>query len=66
MLGNALAAFGVLWLVFAGTCTLTSGFSGRPPDLYLAEAAILQDVMLSLAFGAAFAAVGLWLRRISL
>jgi hypothetical protein len=65
LLGNALAAFGVFWVVFAGVCTATGGFSGNPSELSLMDPAVFQEAALSFAFGSIFAIVGLWLRAVS-
>jgi hypothetical protein len=63
MLGNTFAVFGVLWFLFAGSSSWTSGFNASGATTGHPE--LLHNAGLSLVLGALFVVVGLWLRRIA-
>jgi hypothetical protein len=62
LLGNVLSTFGMLWIAFAGACTLSGGFSGRP-QLMLKSAALLSAALI-IAYGAVFLVAG-WRLRVA-
>lgn len=61
LLGRVLGTFGLLWVMFAGACTVSGGFSGRP-QLMMDDVTLLSAALI-LAYGAAFLIVGWRLRR---
>ena len=58
-LGSVLAAFGMLWVAFAGACTLSGGFSG----MFMIDRRSLPIAALILAYGGVFLIVGWHLSR---